>query len=105
MTDVARADSALGDMEKLFYGMINAWCWLRVAASLTLIGAGLGFGAFYLLDGIAGLVVGVMLGVLGLALGIRLAKHARRKGRLVEFAHGLPPSEAGATEVTSDEGK
>lgn len=78
-------------MEKLFSQLINAWCWLRVAASPTLIGAGLGVGAYYLIGGAAGLVVGGILALVGLYLGTRLASHARREDQLVEFAHGLPP--------------
>lgn len=79
-------------MEKLFYALIHAWCWLRVAASPTLIGAALGAGACWLIGGAAGLVAGGVLALLGLYLGLRLANHARRKDQLVEFAHGLPPS-------------
>ncbi len=79
-------------MEKLFYALIKAWCWLRVAASPTLIGAALGGGAYYLIGGTSGLMAGGLLAVLGLYLGVRLANYARRKDQLVEFAHGLPPS-------------
>jgi hypothetical protein len=89
-------------MEKLFYALISAWCWLRVAAFPTLIGAALGAGAYYLIGGTSGLVVGGLLALLGLYLGLCLANYARRKGQLVEFAHGLPPSKSTRIEEGRD---
>jgi hypothetical protein len=89
-------------MEKLFFALINAWCWLRVAASPTLIGAALGAGAYYLIGGTSGLVTGGFLALLGLYFGLRLANYARRKGQLVEFAHGLPPSKSTPIDGGSD---
>lgn len=79
-------------MEKLFNILVTLVCWLRVAASLTLIGSGLGVGAYYLVGGVAGAAAGGFLALLGVYLGIRLANHAQRKGQLVEVAYGLPPS-------------
>jgi hypothetical protein len=84
-------------MEKLFYALINACCWLRVAASLILIGIGLGAGAYCLIEGTTGLVVGGVLALLGLYSGFRLANYARRKDQLVEFAYGLSPSKTAPT--------
>ncbi len=81
-------------MDKLLGVLISAWCWLRVAASPTLIGAALGVGAYYLIGGTRGLVAGGCLALLGLFLGLRLANYARRKDHLVEFAHGLPTSKS-----------
>lgn len=82
-------------MDKLLGALIAAWCWLRVAASLTLIGAALGAGTYFLIGGTLGLVAGGVLTLLGLYLGLRLANHARRHGQIVEFAHGLPPRKGG----------
>ena len=89
-------------MEKLLAALIIAWCWLRVAASPTLIGAALGVGAYYLVGGTSGLVAGGLLALLGLYFGLRLANYARRKGQLVEFAHGLPPSKSTPIDGGSD---
>ena len=89
-------------MEQLLCALVTAWCWLRVAASPTLIGAALGAGAYYLIGGAPGLVVGGVLVLLGLYLGLRLANHARRKHQLVEFAHGLPPSNSAPSERDGD---
>ena len=89
-------------MEKLFEALINAWCWLRVAASPTLIGAALGAGAYYLIGGTSGRVAGGLLVLLGLYFGLRLANYARRKDELVEFAHGLPPRKGAPIEGRSD---
>ena len=89
-------------MEKLLVALISAWCWLRVAASPTLIGAALGVGAYYLIGGTSGLVAGGLLALLGLYFGLRLANYARRKGQLVEFAHGLPPSKSTPIDGGSD---
>ena len=89
-------------MDKLLGALVSAWCWLRVAASPTLIGAALGAGAYYLIGGTSGVVAGGFLVMLGLYFGLRLANHARRKGQLVEFAHGLPPSKSTPIEGRSD---
>lgn len=83
-------------MEKLFSALVTLCCWLRIAASLTAIGGGLGVGAYFLLGGVAGLVVGGVLAVLGAYVGIRLANYSHRKGELVEVAYGLPPSNSKA---------
>ena len=83
-------------MEKLFDALVTLCCWLRIAASLTAIGGGLGLGAYFLLGGVAGLVVGGVLAVLGTYAGIRLANYSHRKGELVEVAYGLPPSNSKA---------
>ena len=80
-------------MEKLFDALVTVCCWLRVAASLTAVGVGLGVGAYYLLGGVAGSAAGGVLALLGACVGIRLANHSRRKGQLVEVAYGLPPSD------------
>lgn len=79
-------------MEKSFVAIITAWCWVRIFVGLTLLGAGLGAAAYCLIDGVAGVIAGASLAILGLYVGFRLANHARRKGQLVEYAHGLPPS-------------
>jgi|JRYL01.1.fsa_nt_gb hypothetical protein len=79
-------------MEKLFDILVTLCCWIRVAASLTVIGAGLGVGAYYLVGGVAGAVAGGLLALLGVYLGVRLANHAERKGQLVEVAYGLSPN-------------
>ena len=79
-------------MEKLFYTLINAWCWLRVAASPTLIGVGLGVAAWYFIGGVPGLMAGGALVLLGLYVGIRLATYAQQADQLVEFAHGMSPT-------------
>ena len=79
-------------MEKLFEALVTLCCWLRVAASLSAIGVGLGVGAYFLLGGVAGSAAGVVLAVLGAYVGIRLANHSHRRGQLVEVAYGLPPS-------------
>ena len=89
-------------MQKLFYALINAWCWLRVAASLTLLGSGLGVGAYFLIEGIPGLAVAAALALLGLIAGIRLANHARRQDHLVEYAYGLPPRTNAAPGAAKD---
>ena len=87
-------------MEKLFFAVINAWCWVRVVVGMTLLGAGLGAAAYSLIDGVAGVIAGASLAALGLYFGLRLAEHARRKGQLVEYAHGLPPSDKSAGKGT-----
>ena len=79
-------------MERLFYSLIYAYCWLRVAASPFLLGALLGTGLFFLIGGPVGVAVGGAVVFTGLILGIRLARHAQQRGQLVEYAHGLSPS-------------
>lgn len=79
-------------MEKLFDILVTLCCWLRIAVSLTVIGAGVGVGAYYWVGGVAGAAAGGFLALLGVYLGIRLANHAQRKGQLVEVAYGLSPS-------------
>lgn len=78
-------------MEKLFQSLVSAWLWLRVAASPVLIGAALGAGAFFLLDGVWRFVAGGAFVLMGIYCGARLANFARRKNLLPEFAAGLPP--------------
>lgn len=79
-------------MEKLFDALVTLCCWLRVAASLTAVGVGLGVGAHFLLGGAAGVVAGGTLVVLGAYVGIRLANRLRRRNELLEVAYGLSPS-------------
>lgn len=79
-------------MDKLFDSLVTLCCWLRVAASLTAIGVGLGVGSYYLLGGVAGGVVGGVLAVLGAYVGIRFANRLHRRDELVEVAYGLSPS-------------
>lgn len=78
-------------MGKLLGLIVHAWCWLRVAASPTLIGIVLGAGLYYAIGGPVGTLVGGMVALLGLCFGVRLANHARREGQLVDYAHGLSP--------------
>jgi len=33
--------------------------------------------------------------VIGLIFGVRLARHAQKKGQLLDHSHGLPPIEPG----------
>jgi len=76
---------------RLLHGLVNAYCGLRVAASPLLIGALLGFGLFILIRGPVGIVAGGTAVLLGLILGIGLARHAHKKGQLLDHAYGLPP--------------
>lgn len=87
-------DTCGSEMEKLLGMIINAWCWVRIVVGLTVLGAALGAVAYCLIEGVAGVIAGASLAVLGLYFGFRLANHARRKGQLVEYAHGLPPTDA-----------
>ncbi len=78
-------------MEKLFDALVTVCCWLRVAASLTVVGVGLGVGAHFLLGGVVGSIAGGVLALLGAYLGVRLANHSRRRGHLLEVAYGVSP--------------
>ncbi len=76
----------------MFDTLVTLCCWLRIAASLTAIGVGLGVGAYFVLGGVAGSAAGGVLAVLGAYVGVRVANHSHRRGQLVEVSYGLPPS-------------
>lgn len=79
-------------METLFYQVIDAVCWLLVAASPLLLGAAVGGLTFYLVGGgVLGVALWIVLTVCGLWLGFRFACHAARQGELVNYAGGVPP--------------
>ena len=73
--------------------LIQAWCWLRVAASPALIGVLLG-GVVYssMRRSARGAAIGCAITAAGLVLGIVCAERIRRRQQLVEYAHGLDPT-------------
>lgn len=78
-------------MQKVIEPLLQAWSWLMIVVGLTALGAGLGAAAWFGIGGVPGVLLAVLLLSLGACAGFTTAQYARRRGQLIEFAHGLPP--------------
>ena len=78
-------------LEEILSALIDAWCWLLIVASPTLLAAILAVLAFVFAGPIVGVLATIVLLPAGVVTGIKWAEYARRKDMLVEFSHGLPP--------------
>lgn len=80
-------------VQKVIEPLLQAWSWLMIVVGLTALGAGLGAAAWFGIGGVAGGLLAVLLVGLGACAGFTTAQYARRRGQLIEFAHGLLPSD------------
>lgn len=72
-------------MFTLFEKLIEAFAWIKIALSPTIIGAFLGVIAYANLSSPMGLTVGIALTFIGLIVGIIWATRIAKKGSTSEF--------------------